>query len=59
MSSTVKGLKVADKEEQWLFKMEGNYDKGEGKCAHKGDGEEVFKVEGYLEYNPNTACECL
>ena len=59
LSSTDKGLKVEDKEDQWLFKMVGDYNKGEGKCAHKVDGEEVFKFEGYLEYNPNTACECL
>jgi hypothetical protein len=58
VSNTDKGLKVEDKQEGWLFKMNGDYKKGVGKCAHKVDGMEIFKFEGFLEYNANTECLC-
>ena len=51
-------VKVADKEDNWLFKMGGDYNKGAGKCAHKIDDAEIFKFEGFLEYNPDTDCVC-
>ncbi len=62
VSDTVKGLKAVDKmddaNDHWLFKLIGDYNKLEGKCAHKLDGEEIFDFGGILTALHNVDCDC-
>jgi len=55
VSNTENGLKAEDKQDQWLFKLVGDYNKAQGKCEHKNDGVSVFKFTGDLTIG---SCTC-
>jgi len=59
LSNSDKGLKAEDNDvDDFLFKLDGSYDKEEGKCAHKLNGDPVFKFGGLLVEAADTECTC-
>jgi len=59
LSNSDKGLKAEDNDvDDFLFKLDGSYDKEQGKCAHKLNGDPVFKFGGLLVEAADTECTC-